>query len=75
MLCRGHLGALIQVNVKKSVLVAAIGLPRIEVAIEKLQHAARCIISCFAIVLQPVIKHGRARLEMPVIESLSLIHI
>src|SRR5712664_1162664 len=45
-------------------------MPSVEVAIEKLVQAVTCIVRCLAIVFQPVIKQGRAGLEMPVIKSM-----
>ena len=45
-------------------------MPSFEVAIEKLVQAVGCVVRCLAIVFQPVIKQGRAGLEMPVIKSM-----
>src|SRR6266404_374053 len=53
---------------KKSISVPAIGL-QLKVAIEKLVQAVICIVRCLAVVFQPVIKQGRAGLEVRVIES------
>jgi hypothetical protein len=47
----------------------AIGLPSVEVAIEKPVQTVTCIVRCLAVVLQPVIKQGHAGLKMPVIET------
>jgi hypothetical protein len=54
---------------KKSISVAAIGMPSVEVAIEKLVQAVTCIVRCLAVVFHPVIKQGHAGLEVRVIES------
>src|SRR5882672_4034197 len=55
---------------RKSVSVAAIGMPSVEVAIEKLVQALSCIVRRLAVVFQPVTKQGRAGLEVRVIESM-----
>jgi hypothetical protein len=49
---------------------APIAMRSVEVAIEKPVQAATCIVRRLAIVLQPVIKQGRAGLEVRVIESM-----
>src|SRR5215471_15362524 len=54
---------------KKSISVAAVGVPSVEVAIEKLVQAVTCIVRCLAVVFQPVTKHGPARLQVRVIET------
>jgi hypothetical protein len=55
---------------KKSISVAAIGMPSVEVAIEKLVQAVTCIVRCLAVVFQPVTKQGPAGLEVRIIESM-----
>src|SRR5215207_4149625 len=55
---------------KKSISVAAIGMPSVEVAIEKLVQAVTCIVRCLAVVFHPVTKQGPAGLEVRVIESM-----
>jgi hypothetical protein len=45
---------------KKSISVAAVGVPSVEMAIEKLVRAVTCIVRCLAVVFQPVTKQGPA---------------
>src|SRR5215475_2622201 len=54
---------------KKTISVAAIGVPSVEVAIEKLVQAVSSIVRCLAVVFQPVPQHGLAGLEVRVIET------
>jgi hypothetical protein len=54
---------------KKSISVAAVGVPSVEMAIEKLVQAVTCIVRCLAVVFQPVTQHGPAGLKVRVIET------
>ena len=54
---------------KKLISVAAVGVPSVEMAIEKLVQAVTCIVRCLAVVFQPVTQHGSAGLKVRVIET------
>src|ERR1700722_1495673 len=52
-----------------SISVAAVGMPSLEMAIEKPVQAAICVVRCRGFVFQPMTKHYRSGLEVRVIES------
>ena len=56
--------------VPQAATVGAIGMPSFEMVVEKLVQAVTCIVSCRAIVFQPMIKNHPAGLELRVIESM-----
>src|SRR5262245_7777862 len=54
---------------KQSISVAAVGVPSVQVSIEKLVEAMTCIVRRLAVVFQPVTEDGPAGLKVRVIET------